>query len=60
MADERTADNEEMRGRLEKARLQLVNTLNSLRDGTLTAKEADALEAAIEDEIIALTVRPLP
>ena len=60
MADERTADEEERRGRLEKARLQLVSTLNSLRAGTLTAKEADALEATIEDEIIALTVRPLP
>ena len=49
MADERTADNKERRGRLEKARLQLVSTLNSLRAGTLTAKEADAIEAAIED-----------
>ena len=59
MADERTADNEKRRRRLEKARLQLVSTLNSLRAGTLTDKEADAIEAAIEDEIIALTVRPL-
>lgn len=40
--------------RLEKARLSLLTTLEALRNGTLTPKEADALEAAIEDELIAL------
>ena len=40
--------------RLEQARLALLTTLEALRNGTLTPKEADALEAAIEDELIAL------
>ena len=40
--------------RLEQARLALISTLATLRDGTLTPKEADAVEAAIEDELIAL------
>ena len=35
-------------------RLALLSTLATLRDGTLTPKEADAVEAAIEDELIAL------
>ena len=40
--------------RLEQARLALLSTLTTLRDGILTPKEADAVEAAIEDELIAL------
>ena len=40
--------------RLEKARLALLTTLEALRNDTLTPKEADAVEAAIEDELIAL------
>ena len=40
--------------RLEKARLALLTTLESLRNHILTPKEADAVEAAIEDELIAL------
>jgi hypothetical protein len=41
--------------RLEKARLHLLAALNALRAGTLSTKEADAVEA-IEDELIALRV----
>jgi hypothetical protein len=52
MTDKGKQDNKE--ARLEKARKELLNTLNSLREGTLTPKEADAVEAAIEDELIAL------
>jgi hypothetical protein len=48
-----------MMRRLEKARKALLDTLNSLREGTLSPKEADAVEAAIEDELIALRVRSL-
>jgi hypothetical protein len=40
--------------RLEKARLAMLATLESLRNGVLTPKEADAIEAAIEDELISL------
>lgn len=42
--------------RLEKARIDLLATLTTLRAGTLSEKEADAVEAAIEDELIALRV----
>ena len=42
--------------RLEKARIELLAALTKLRAGTLTEKEADAVEAAIEDELIALRV----
>ena len=50
-------DNEhEKETRLEKARMALLDTLNSLRESDLSAKEADAVEAAIEDELIALRV----
>jgi hypothetical protein len=42
--------------RLEEARKALLDTLNLLR---LSAKEADAVEAAIEDELIALRVTSL-
>lgn len=46
--------------RLEAARKELLQALNLLREsGTLAQKEADAVEAAIEDELIALRVRPL-
>jgi hypothetical protein len=46
--------------RLEDARKELVMALNVLRsNGQLTAKEADAVEAAIEDELIALRVSPI-
>ena len=46
--------------RLEDARKELVLALNGLRSsGKLTAKEADAVEAAIEDELIALRVGPV-
>jgi hypothetical protein len=45
--------------RLEQARKDLLIALDALRSaGTLTAKEADAVEAAIEDELIALRVGP--
>jgi hypothetical protein len=46
-------------GRLEKARNVLMDTLNSLRESTLSAKEADAVESALEDELIALRVKSL-
>ena len=43
--------------RLEEARKELLKVLGSLFEGeTLTRKEADALEAAIEDELIAMRV----
>ena len=42
--------------RLEKARSELLAALTKLRAGTLSEKEADAAEAAIEDELIALRV----
>ena len=42
--------------RLEKARIELLDTLTTLRAGILSDKEADAVEAAIEDELIALRV----
>jgi hypothetical protein len=45
--------------RLEKARKELLATLETLRGEMLTQKEADAVEAAIEDELIALRVGPL-
>ena len=45
--------------RREKARKALFDTLDALRGETLTAKEADAVAAAIEDELIALRVGPL-
>ncbi len=49
-------EQDDKEARLEKARKELLNTLNSLRGRTLTPKEADAVEAAIEDELIALRV----
>jgi hypothetical protein len=47
-------------GRIEKARKHLLEAINGLRSsGILTQKEADAVEAAIEDELIALRVGKL-
>ena len=45
--------------RLEEARKALLDTLKLLRERALSAKEADAVEAAIEDELIALRVTRL-
>jgi hypothetical protein len=45
--------------RLEKARKELLATLETLRGEMLTQKEADGVEAAIEDELIPLRVGPL-
>jgi hypothetical protein len=46
--------------RLEETRKKLCATLVDLRSsGTLTQKECDAVEAAMEDELIALRVAPL-
>ena len=45
--------------RLEKARKALLDTLNSLRESELSEKEADAVEAEIEDQLIALRVTTL-
>ena len=49
-------DRDKIDSRLEKARMDLLATLTALRGGTLSIKEADAVEAAIEDELIALRV----
>ena len=43
---------EDKEARLERARLALLTTLEALRNGSLTPKEADAIEAAIEDELM--------
>jgi hypothetical protein len=40
--------------RLQRAREKLLDTLDSLRAGTLTTKEADAIREAIEEELRAL------
>ena len=56
MRDENKQDKE---ARLEKARKALLETLNSLRQSELSEKEADAVEAAIEDQLIALRVTTL-
>lgn len=42
-----TEDKQDKEARLEKARKALLNALNTLREGTLSMKEADAVEAAI-------------
>jgi hypothetical protein len=47
---------EEIEARLEKVRVDLLATLAALRRETLSTKEADAVEAAIEDELIALRI----
>ncbi len=60
VTDQVNGDRDKRALRLEKARKELFDTLGTLRSGgTLTRKEADAVEAAIEDELIALRVRPL-
>lgn len=50
------SDHQMIDSRLEKARETLMAGLDTLRRGTLTDKEADAVAAAIEDELIALRV----
>ena len=51
------AAHDQKEARLEEARQALLETLRRLRSSsTLTQKEADAVEAAIEDELIALRV----
>ena len=58
MSDQEKPDARDIR--LEDARKELVVALNALRSkGKFTAKEADAVEAAIEDELIALRVSPI-
>jgi len=37
--------------RLSAAREKLIDTLDRLRNGTLTKQQADAIQAAIEDEL---------
>ena len=56
MSDENKQDKE---ARLEKARKALLETLNLLRESELSEKEADAVEAAIEDQLIALRITTL-
>jgi len=54
------AAHDQKEARLEEARQALLETLRRLRSSsTLTQKEADAVEAAIEDELIALRVSTL-
>jgi hypothetical protein len=51
---------DEKETRLEKARVSLLKALELLRtEKTLSPKEADAVEAAIEDELIAMRVSQL-
>ena len=56
MRDDKAKDRNNTDSRLERARVDLLDALTSLREGTLSTKEADAVEAAIEDELIALRV----
>ena len=56
MADPAKRDQDKIESCLEKTRQQLFDTLDALRAGTLSDKEADAVAAAIEDELIALRV----
>jgi hypothetical protein len=56
MADAVVKDRDKIDFRLERARTALLDALNPLRGDTLSTKEADAVEAAIEDELIALRV----
>ena len=51
-----TRDRETINSRLDQARKDLLATLDALRTGTLSDMEADAVAAAIEDELIALRV----
>jgi hypothetical protein len=50
------SDHQMIDSRLETARETLMAGLDTLRRGTLSDKEADAVAAAIEDELIALRV----
>ena len=50
------SDRDMIDSRLEKARETLMAALDTLRSGTLSDKEADAVAAAIEDELIGLRV----
>ena len=59
MTDQAKQDRDEREVRLEKARKELLATVETLRGEMLTQKEADAVEAAIEDELIPLRVGPL-
>jgi hypothetical protein len=56
MPEDIAKDREKIDSRLERARIDLLGALNALRAGTLSTKEADAVEAAIEDELTALRV----
>jgi hypothetical protein len=57
LSDKQQSDKD---ARLEKARRALLKVLGSLVEaGTLTRKEADAMEAAMGDELIAMRVRGL-
>jgi hypothetical protein len=47
---------EKTEARLERARVHLLAALDALRAGTLSTREADAVEAAIEDKLIALRI----
>ena len=49
-------DREEIKSRLERARIHLLGALTSLRGGTLSTREVAAVESAIEDELIALRI----
>ena len=61
MTDESKQNRDNRETRLEKARKELLKTLEALRSGgTLSPKEADAVEAAIEDELIAARVGHFP
>jgi hypothetical protein len=56
MTDDSKQD-QETETRLESARKELLQTLEALRSGeVLSPKEADAVEAAIEDELIAARI----
>ena len=59
MTDQAKQDRDEREARLEKARKELLATVETLRGEMLTQKEADAVEAAIEDELIAPARGPL-
>ena len=56
MIDPANGDRDEIKSRLEKARMDLLAALEALRTRTLSDKEADAVAAAIEDELIAVRV----
>ena len=51
MIDPANGDRDEIESRLEKARKDLLAALDALRTRTLSDKEADAVAAAIEDEL---------